>query len=153
MTAGRKSRKGREPRPCPSCSAAGVRPPEASDRDLTRNPTHNSLVQQGMASNAASSRLRKISGSETDDRIRQRHAHVDDLIRVFRNVAAMAVFALVTLTVVAYAGIKAGIPPEACVVGGVTSASLLVRAFTRIFDVVRSSLPDAPVDRPSNDER
>ena len=149
MTAGKKSRKGREPRPCPSCSASGARPPEAADRA----PTHNSLVQQGMASDAASSRLRKISGSETEDRIRQRHAHVDDLIRVFRNVAAMAVFALVTLTVVAYAGIKAGIPPEACVVGGMTSASLLVRAFTRIFDVVRSSLPDAPVDRPSNDER
>ncbi|MET8080263.1 hypothetical protein [Streptomyces sp. NPDC005303] len=149
MTAGKKNRKGRGPRPCPRCSAAGARPPEAWDRD----PTHNSLVQQGMASKAASSRLRKISGSETDDRIRQRHAHIDDLIRVFRNVAAMAVFALVTLTVVAYAGIKAGIPPEACVVGGMTSASLLVRAFTRIFDVVRSSLPDAPVDRPSNDER
>ncbi|WP_427920575.1 hypothetical protein [Streptomyces sp. cg40] len=104
-----------------------------------------------MSSHAASSRLREIKNSETDNRIRQRRAHIDDLIRVFRNVAALAVFAVVTLTVVAYAGMKIGIPPEACVAGGVTSATFLVRAFTKIFDAVRSSLPAAPDDPPSSD--
>ncbi|MGY4925917.1 hypothetical protein [Streptomyces sp. 900105755] len=151
MKASRKGRKGggarpgpRHPADSPARSAEGVPVP---------GPTYNSLVQQGMTSDAASSRLREISDAETDNRIRQRRAYVDDLIRIFRNVAAVAVFAVVTLTVVAYAGMKIGIPPEACIAGGVTSATFLVKAFTKIFDAVRSSLPAAPEDRPSNDER
>ncbi|WP_329300108.1 hypothetical protein OG410_18040 [Streptomyces sp. NBC_00659] len=150
MNADRKGRKGRDSHPCPRCPADGSqRPPEST---AVPDPTYNALVQQGISSNAASSRLRQIKDSETTNRIRQREAHIDGLIRVFRNVAAVAVFAVVTLTVVAYAGMKAGIPPEACIAGGVTSATLLVRAFTKIFDAVRSSLPAAPEDRPSNGE-
>ncbi|MGW4033256.1 hypothetical protein ACWEFL_28835 [Streptomyces sp. NPDC004838] len=97
----------------------------------------------------ACERLRRIKKEETDDLIRRRRAHTDDLIRVFRNLAALAAFSIGALALVTFAGIRMGVPPEFCLAGGLSGATLLVRAFIKIFDSVRPALPDAPEDPPS----
>ena len=111
------------------------------------------LTAQGITSDEACARLRRLRHDDTDDAIRRRRAHTDDLIRVLRNLTALAVFSSATLTLVAYAGVRMGIPPEACVVGSFSAAVLLVRTFAKAFEAVRPSLPDAPKDPPSTDER
>ncbi|AZQ35756.1 hypothetical protein EJ357_21490 [Streptomyces cyaneochromogenes] len=112
-----------------------------------------SLTAQGITSDDACSRLRHLRQDDTDNAIRRRRAHTDDLIRIVRNLAALTVFSSTTLTLVAYAGIRMGIPPEACVAGTFGAAILLIRTFAKAFESVRPSLPGAPKDPPSTDER
>lgn len=93
---------------------------------------------------------RKDLAPELDSSILRRHAHVDDLVRVIRNLAALALICSAASALVAYAGIQMGVPPEVCWVGSVGSGPLLVRTFIKLFETVRPSLPDAPEDPPSN---
>lgn len=111
------------------------------------------LTAQGITSDEACARLRRLRHDDTDDAIRRRRAHTDDLIRVLRNLTALAVLSSAALTLVAYAGIHMGIPPEACVVGSFSAAVVLVRTFAKAFEAIRPSLPDAPEDPRSSDER
>lgn len=112
-----------------------------------------SLMEQGMASDEASARLRRIYQDEADNAIRRRAAHTDDLIRILRNLTALAVFAAASLTAVAFAGIRMGIHPAASVAGSFSAAALLVRTFAKAYQTLRPSLPDAPEDPPSSDTR
>ncbi|MGW1365177.1 hypothetical protein ACWCQP_48435 [Streptomyces chartreusis] len=81
----------------------------------------------------------------------RRHAHVDDLIRVIRNLAALALISAATSALIAYAGICMGVPPEVCWIGSVGSGPMLVRGFIKLFETIRPVLPDPPTDPPSND--
>ncbi|GAA2271306.1 hypothetical protein GCM10010145_54650 [Streptomyces ruber] len=112
-----------------------------------------SLTAQGITSDDVCSRLRRLRQDETDNAIRRRQAHTDDLIRMLRNLTALTVFSAVTLTLVSYAGVRMGVPPAVCIPGSVGVATLLVRTFAKAFESVRPSLPDAPKDPPSIDER
>ncbi|MER6108767.1 hypothetical protein ACWGPD_00455 [Streptomyces hirsutus] len=111
------------------------------------------LTAQGISSDDACARLQRLRHDDTDNAIRRRRAHTDDLIRLLRNLAALAVFSSATLTLVAFAGVRMGIPAEICVAGSFSAAVLLVRTFAKAFESVRGSLPDAPKDPPSTDER
>jgi len=133
------------------------RPPTTTAGRERPGPPHDpsvlgSLTAQGITSDDACSRLRRLREGDADNAIRRRRAHTNDLIRVLRNLTALAVFSSATLTLVAYAGIRMGIPPEACVGGSFSAAILLVRTFAKAFESVRPSLPDAPRDPPSTDE-
>ncbi|WP_075734394.1 hypothetical protein [Streptomyces acidiscabies] len=112
-----------------------------------------SLTAQGLTSDRTCARLQRLRTEDTDNAIRRRRAHTDDLIRVLRNLTALALFSSATLTLVAYAGARMGIPPEACVAGSFSAAVLLIRTFAKAFESIRPSLPDAPKDPPSTDER
>jgi len=114
-----------------------------------QQPGNQALVEKAITSGEACARLRRLRKGETDDLIRRRQAHTDDLIRVFRNLAALALFSMAVLALVTYAGIRMGVPPEICVPGGLSGATLLVRAFIKVFETVRPALPDAPEDPPS----
>ncbi|MCZ4602656.1 hypothetical protein O3S80_02455 [Streptomyces sp. Lzd4kr] len=78
---------------------------------------------------------------------------MDDLIRVIRNLAGLALIASAASALVAYAGVRMGVSPEICWVGSVGSGPMLVRAFVKLFETVRPALPDAPKDQPSNGEQ
>ncbi|MFD7466677.1 hypothetical protein [Streptomyces tendae] len=80
-----------------------------------------------MASDEASARLRRIYQEEADNAIRRRAAHTDDLIRILRNLTALAVFASASLTAVAFAGIRMGIHPAAAATSTRTSAHSTIR--------------------------
>lgn len=108
---------------------------------------------QGITSDDAFLRLQRLRQNDTDNAIRRRKAHTDDLIRVLRNLTGLAVLSATTLTLVSYAGIRMGLPPAACIAGSLSAATLLVRAFAKAFESVRPSLPDAPKDPPSIDEQ
>ncbi|HEY8987228.1 MAG TPA: hypothetical protein VIU15_47650 [Streptomyces sp.] len=112
-----------------------------------------SLTAQGLASDRTCARLQRLRAEDTDNAIRRRRAHTDDLIRVLRNLTALALFSSAMLTLVAYAGVRMGIPPEACVAGSFSAAVLLIRTSAKAFESIRPSLPDAPKDPPSTDER
>ncbi|MEU6353232.1 hypothetical protein ABZ896_28550 [Streptomyces sp. NPDC047072] len=86
-----------------------------------------------------------------DNNMRRRHAHVDDVLRVLRTIAALLLFFSASSALVAYAGIRMGVAPEICWIGSVGSGPVLVRSFIRLFDSVRPSLPAAPEDRSSID--
>ncbi|MFI1073765.1 hypothetical protein [Streptomyces puniciscabiei] len=105
----------------------------------------------GLAGNAACTRLLRLKKAETDDRIRRRRAHMDDLIRLIRNLAALVLLTSAVSTLVAYAGIRMGVSPELCWMATVGSGPMLVRAFVKLFETVRPSLPAAPEDPPSTD--
>lgn len=151
MTADRRRKRHKQPGPCPGCPGGGF--PRPADSAPGQQPSDNDVTEQGMASDAKCSRLRRIKRGETDDLIRRRRAHIDDLIRVFRNLAVLASFSVATLGLVAFAGFRMGIPPVACIAGGVSGATLLVRVFTKAFEAVRPSLPNAPEDPPSSGGR
>ncbi|MHB9860512.1 hypothetical protein [Streptomyces sp. YIM S03343] len=106
-----------------------------------------------MASDEACTRLRRLRHDDTDNAIRRRRAHTDDLIRILRNLTVLALFSSACLTMVAYAGVRMGIPPAACVAGTFSAAALLIRTFAKAFESVRPSLPDAPRDPQSIDEQ
>jgi hypothetical protein len=149
MTTSRGRKKSRRKRPCPDCPATGS-PPPPTEGAPPAEPGYNSLIQQGIINAAACSRLQRITKSETDNLIRQRRAHIDDLIRFLRNLAAIAALSISALVLVVFASMKLGVPPAACIAAGGGGATLLVRSFIKIFETVRSALPDAPKDRPSN---
>ncbi|MFD9441809.1 hypothetical protein ACFWBR_27150 [Streptomyces sp. NPDC060006] len=111
------------------------------------------LTAQGIASDEACTRLRRLRHDDTDNAIRRRRAHTDDLIRIVRNLTALVLFSSACLTMVAYAGVQMGIPPEVCIAGSFSAAVLLIRTFAKAFESVRPSLPDAPKDPPSIDEQ
>jgi hypothetical protein len=46
-----------------------------------------------------------------------------------------------------------GVAPEICWLGTVSGGPVLVRTFIKLFETVRPSLPAAPEDPPSTDER
>ncbi|MFJ9560287.1 hypothetical protein ACIRQQ_09620 [Streptomyces fuscichromogenes] len=127
------------------CSASPRVPPEP--------PAPDPLTTQGVASDDACTRLRRIRQDDTDNAIRRGRAHTDDLIRVLRNLTALAVFTSATLLLIAYAGVRMGVPPQLCIPGSVSAAALLVRTFAKAFESIRPSLPDAPKAPPSGDER
>ncbi|MFE7901605.1 hypothetical protein ACFU3E_29700 [Streptomyces sp. NPDC057424] len=108
-------------------------------------------MRRAIAGREACARLLRLKKAETEQNIRRRRAHVDDVIRVVRNVAALVVFSSAVSTLVAYAGIRMGVPPEICWMGSVAGGPLLVRTFIRLFETIRPLLPDAPEDQPSND--
>jgi len=125
-----------------------------TNRAATREPSvPGSLTAQGLTSDRTCARLQRLRAEDTDNAIRRRRAHTDDLIRVLRNLTALALFSSATLTLVAYAGVRMGIPAEACVAGSFSAAVLLIRTFAKAFESIRPSLPDAPKDPPSTDER
>lgn len=135
-------------------------PPGISSQPTTQAPAPSRepsvptpLTAQGITSDEACARLQRLRSDDTDNAIRRRRAHTDDLIRVLRNLTALAVFASATLSLVAFAGARMGFPPEACVAGSLSAAVLLIRTFAKAFEAVRPSLPDAPKDPPSTDER
>jgi hypothetical protein len=141
---GRQSRPGAGRSPVGTACAAPPAPqgePSAPD----------SLTAQGVASDDACIRLRRLRQDDTDNAIRRDRAHTDDLIRVLRNLTALAVLTSASLLLVAYAGIRMGVPPELCIPGSVSAAALLVRTFAKAFESVRPALPDAPRTPPSND--
>ncbi|MFJ8937069.1 hypothetical protein ACIRL0_15370 [Streptomyces sp. NPDC102365] len=119
----------------------------ASDPSVPR-----SLTSSGIASDDACARLRRIRHDETENAIRRRRAHTDDLIRVLRNLTALALFSSMTLSLIVYAGVRTGIPPEICLGGSLSLAVVLIKTFAKAFESVRPSLPDAPRDPPSTDE-
>ncbi|MEV1064759.1 hypothetical protein [Streptomyces sp. NPDC050263] len=146
MTSAKRRRKDRR-------SGVG-RSPGTTTRAPAREPSvPRPLTTRGLASDEACARLSRLRNDDTDNFIRRRRAHTDDLIRVLRNLTVLAVFASTTLSLVAYAGVRMGIPAEACVVGSFSAAVVLVRTFAKAFESVRPSLPDAPEDPPSTDER
>lgn len=129
-------------------------PTRPTNRAPTREPSvPDSLTAQGLTSDDTCTRLRRLRQDDTDNAIRRRRAHTDDLIRILRNLTALALFSLAGLTLVAYAGVRMGIPPEACLAGSFSAAFLLVRTFAKAFESVRPSLPDAPKDPRSTDEQ
>ncbi|MGW6011063.1 hypothetical protein [Streptomyces sp. NPDC055210] len=124
------------------------------NRALAREPSvPGPLTAQGIASDEACTRLRRLRHDDADNAIRRRRAHTDDLIRILRNLTALALFSSACLTMVAYAGVRMGIPPEACAAGSFSAAVLLVRTFVKAFEAVRPALPDAPKDPASIDEQ
>jgi hypothetical protein len=133
---GRKKRRVPEPRPG-NASADPARPVSAPG---PRQPSDRTW-------------LLRPKKAETDPRIRRRQAHIDDLIRVVRNLAALVVLCSAFSTLVAYAGIRMGVAPEICWLGTVSGGPVLVRTFIKLFETVRPSLPAAPEDPPSTDER
>lgn len=150
---GRKRRRRAEPSPGkaragstrPVASPGPGRPPQGSEEAA--------LVRRAIAGREACARLLRLRRAETELGVRRRRAHVDDLIRVVRNLAALVVFSSAVSTLVAYAGIRMGVPPEICWIGSVGGGPLLVRTFIRLFETVRPLLPDAPEDQRSNDGR
>ncbi|MFD5805813.1 hypothetical protein ACGF3J_17670 [Streptomyces sp. NPDC048171] len=116
-----------------------------------RPPTSPSLVRLVLSSREACGRLLRWKKTEADTRIRRRRAHVNDVLRVARNVAALVLFFSGVSVLVAYAGIRMGVPPEICWIGSVTGGPMLVRTFIKLFETLRPALPDAPEDPPSSD--
>lgn len=150
-TSKRRNKRAKGGPPCLKCADAGS-PRQAHPAHGVRPGEpfgHDALFARGIMDGDACERLRRIKKEETDDLIRRRRAHTDDLIRVFRNLAALAAFSIGALALVTFAGIRMGVPPEFCLAGGLSGATLLVRAFIKIFDSVRPALPDAPEDPPS----
>ncbi len=124
-----------------------------AERALAREPSvPGSLTSRGIDSDDACARLRRIRHDETENAIRRRRAHTDDLIRVLRNLTALALFSSMSLTLIVYAGVRTGIPPEVCLAGSLSLAVVLIKTFAKAFESVRPSLPDAPRDPPSIDE-
>ncbi|MGW7422476.1 hypothetical protein ACWGJB_20880 [Streptomyces sp. NPDC054813] len=144
----RNERRGREPSPA---DADSIRPAAAPGPD--RPPEENTLARRALGSPAAWARLLRLKRAEADTDLRRRRAHVDNLLRVIRNLAALMVFFSAVSTLVAYAGIRMGVSPEVCWIGTVGGGPVLVRTFIKLFETVRPSLPDAPADRPSSDEQ
>ncbi|MEV5813929.1 hypothetical protein ACH4NS_30235 [Streptomyces mutabilis] len=116
-----------------------------------RQPASSALVRLVLSSREACGRLLRWKRTEADTRIRRRRAHVNDVLRVTRNLAALVVFFSGVSVLVAYAGIRMGVPPEICWFGSVTGGPLLVRTFIKLFETLRSALPAAPEDPPSSD--
>ncbi|MFC7883841.1 hypothetical protein ACFUVV_18495 [Streptomyces sp. NPDC057376] len=134
--------------------------PPAADADAARpatvpgprqRPASSALVELVLSSREACGRLLRWKTTEADTRIRRRRAHVNDVLRVARNLAALVVFFSGISVLVAYAGIRMGVPPEICWVGSVTGGPMLVRTFIKLFETLRSALPAAPEDPPSSD--
>lgn len=143
---GRNERHG--PEQCPrSASAVSRRRPSVPGP--SREPDYNAFLESGAAENKADARLRRAQ-EEAENLTRRRRADTDEVIRVLRNVAALAVFSTTTLALVAFAGVRMGVPPEFCLVVGLGGASLTVRTLVKIFETVRSSLLDGPEDPPSS---
>ncbi|MET9776808.1 hypothetical protein ABZ023_21505 [Streptomyces sp. NPDC006367] len=116
-----------------------------------RQPASSSLVRMVLGSREACGRLLRWKRTEADTRIRRRRAHVNDLLRVTRNVAALVLLFSGVSVLVAYAGIRMGVPPEICWIGSVTGGPTLVRTFIKLFETLRPALPAAPEDPPSSD--
>ncbi|MEU0584781.1 hypothetical protein ACFY78_37955 [Streptomyces olindensis] len=148
---GRKRRRAPEPSPGstradstrPAVAPGPGRPPQRSER--------STLARKALTSREACARLLRLKKAETDHRIGRRRAHIDDLIRVVRNLAALVLFTSAVSALVAYAGIRMGVPPEICWIGSIGSGPMLVRSFIRVFETIRPLLPDAPEDPPSTD--
>ncbi|OXS35256.1 hypothetical protein [Streptomyces sp. XY006] len=143
---GRKKRRGPE---SSSRSGSNAAPRQADTPGPGRQHEHVIPVPQGLGSREACTRLLRLKKAETDNPIRRRRAHVDDVIRIIRNLAALVLFSAAVSALVAYAGIRMGVPPEMCWFGSVSGGPLLVRTFIKLFETVRPSLPDAPEDPPS----
>jgi hypothetical protein len=129
-------------------SAGTARPAVPGPREA---PDRSALLRTLAVSRDACARLIRWRRSETDQGIRRRRAHVQDLLRVIRNLVALVVLFSGVSVLVAYAGIRMGVPPEIAWVGTVTGGPVLVRTFIKLFETVRPSLPAAPEDPPSSD--
>lgn len=150
---GRKRRRTSEPSPG-KARARSTRPVAApGPGHRAQGSEHTALARRALAGREACARLLRLRKAETEQHIKRRRAHTDDLIRVVRNLAALVVFSSAVSTLVAYAGIRMGVPPEMCWIGSIGGGPLLVRTFIKLFETVRPLLPDAPEDQPSNDER
>ncbi|MFD9907973.1 hypothetical protein [Streptomyces sp. NPDC059063] len=148
MKKGRAKRGGPELRPDPA-RVSTTRP--AADPGPRERAEMSALVGLLLNSRETSTRLLRWKRAEAATRIRRRHAHVDDLMRVIRFLVVTIGFFAAVSVLVAYAGIRMGVPPEICWFGTMTGAPMLVRMFIKLFETVRPSLPDAPKDPPPND--
>ncbi|MEV0443003.1 hypothetical protein AB0I84_26300 [Streptomyces spectabilis] len=148
MKKGRAKRDGPELRPDPA--RVSTTRPAATPGPRERAET-SALIGLLLNSREACARLLRWKKTEADTRIRRRQAHVDDMMRVIRFLVATIVFFAAVSVLVAYAGIRMGVPPEICWFGTMTGAPMLVRTFIKLFETVRPSLPDAPRDPPPND--
>ncbi|MBQ1094073.1 hypothetical protein [Streptomyces sp. B93] len=158
MTTNKGRNKHRGPEPSPETASAG--PPRAAAVPEPRQPSapdkpeispRKTVVRLVLSSRQACAQLLRWKKAETDNGIRRRQAHVDDVMRVVRNLVAVVAFFSAVSVLVAYAGIRMGVAPEVCWVGAATGGPVLVRVFIKLFETVRSALPDAPGDPPSND--
>ncbi|BCL20921.1 hypothetical protein [Streptomyces tuirus] len=148
--------KGRKRRSAPEQSpgtahADSTHPAAPGPGGPQRRSERSALVRRALVCGAACARLLRLKKAENDHRVERRRAHVDDVLRVVRNLAALVLFTTAVSTLVAYAGIRMGVPPEICWIGSVGSGPMLVRSFIRLFETVRPLLPDAPEDPPSTD--
>lgn len=147
---GRNKRRAPEPQPG-DASADPARPTTVpGPRQLSERTTP--ARRNGVGGIAIPARLRRRKKAETDLHIRRRRAHIDELIRVGRNLTALVLLCSAFSVLVAYAGIRMGVAPEVCWVGTAGGGPLLVRTFIKLFETVRPSLPAAPEDPPSTDE-
>ncbi|KAB1977854.1 hypothetical protein [Streptomyces triticiradicis] len=144
----RNKRRGREQNP-ETASVGTTRP--ATVPGPRRELENSSFARLVLGSRDACARLLRWKKAETDNGIRRRRAHVDDVLRVIRNLVATVVFFSAVSVLVAYAGIRMGVAPEIAWVGTVTGGPMLIRTFIKLFESVRSALPDAPKDPPSSD--
>ncbi|MFD8573326.1 hypothetical protein [Streptomyces sp. NPDC059639] len=111
----------------------------------------NQPAQKGSRGGPSRSTTASGPAAPPEQGISRRHAHVDDLIRVIRNLAVLALVSSAASALIAYAGICMGVSPEICWIGSVGSGPMLVRAFIKLFETIRPVLPDAPADPPSSD--
>ncbi|GGV48254.1 hypothetical protein [Streptomyces spectabilis] len=147
MKKGRAKRGGPELRPDPA-RVSTTRPAAPGPRDPAELSAVVGLLLNGRETCA---RLLRWKKAEADSRIRRRRAHTDDMMRVIRFLVVAIVFFSAVSVLIAYAGIRMGVPPEICWFGTMTGAPMLVRTFIKLFETVRPSLPDAPRDPPPND--
>jgi hypothetical protein len=143
----RNGRRGRDPNPA---AADSIRPAAAPGPG--RSTQEGTPTRRAAGDGAAWSRLLRLRRDQADSELRSRRAHVDNVLRVVRNLAALMVFFSAVSTLVAYAGIRMGVSPEVCWIGTVGGGPVLVRTFIKLFETVRPSLPDAPADQRSSDE-
>lgn len=143
---GRNERHG--PEQCPGSASAGSRHRPAVPGP-GREPDYNAFLESGGAEHRADAPGHHAQ-EEAENLTRRRRAATDEVIRVLRNVAALAVFSSTALALVAFAGVRMGVPPEFCLVIGLGGASLTVRALVKIFETVRPSMLDGPGGPPSS---